>query len=418
MAKSDELVTLGPFAKGVNNRLDDTALRADMLRDANNVQIDDTGRLSRRQGYEVAYTPAAECHSGFEWRGRHSVYRRRRPQAIRSRYRGRGGRCAPGLPLASRLPMSKSMAMSIIRTALSAARLPAPTTASGASKCRPAWRSWLRFAGAMPAGRYQVVVTHETATGEESGSGLPSTIELDGGQGILIADIGVPRSSEVLFINVYCSTANGDELYLVTRLPVGQGEFCLADTGLLWPAPDDALPDPIAGRPRTGGRQWPHLFGLWPGRVFIPNHWPMAYAGQPLIFLTFPADVTLMAGVADGLYIVADNTYFLSGGDPAQFQPRIVLPYGGAAGSLQRVPNTPEAWVWYSDRGIVTAGNSGQVKSLQEAQLSLDAAGSGATLFLEQDGQQQIISLSVPRDHRTSAAAQGFVDMEVRRKGS
>jgi len=40
---ADDTVTFGPFLKGVNNRLDDYALKSDMLRQAVNVWLTDTG---------------------------------------------------------------------------------------------------------------------------------------------------------------------------------------------------------------------------------------------------------------------------------------------------------------------------------------------------------------------------------------
>lgn len=40
---ADDTLTYGPFLKGVNNRLDDYALKPDMLRQAINVWLTDTG---------------------------------------------------------------------------------------------------------------------------------------------------------------------------------------------------------------------------------------------------------------------------------------------------------------------------------------------------------------------------------------
>lgn len=424
MADKD-LVALGPFTKGVNNRRVDHALGSagqfggvanDMLRSAVNVEIDDTGRVSRREGYSVVYDPAEPLHSGFE--------------------------CPAGVLFAEgralKLLNPDTGVVTLLRADLALGQPVAYVEVNGETYysngvvtgkvVNGAARQWgvelpsglpslSAISGALPAGVYQVAVTFENASGEESGSGLAVTVDLAENQGIDIVDIPGPLGVEVAKVNVYCSAANGDVLFRIAQLQPGISSFKLLvasfegarlATQFLAPLPPGRVLASANGR----------IYSGYDNVVFYTE--PLAYGlcRPSTNFLLFPAPVRVMAGVSDGLYVVADQTYFLSGSDPAKFESRVVLPYSGAFGSAAQIPTEPDAWVWYGDRGLVTARAGGQVKAVQEEQLALDPAVKGASLHVEQDGKRQIISLSAPASYASSAAAQGFVDMEIRRKGT
>ena len=116
-------------------------------------------------------------------------------------------------------------------------------------------------------------------------------------------------------------------------------------------------------------------------------------------FEIFPAPITCIAAVEAGVFVMADKTYYLPGGLPAQSL-RAVLPYGALAGSVGYRKDGSAHWM--SERGVVSASAQGELANLQERHVAMQAAGAGATLYREADGMRAIVSaLSTP----SSAAA-------------
>lgn len=417
---AERTVQAGPFVGGVNNRLADNAMArstpdgmiVDKLRSATNVILDDVGKLKRRKGYTLTHADVG-AHSGFEYSlgvlyvvG--GVLKLFDPDA------GTTTTLISGL---------SNAAMAYVEVNGDVYYSNSVDTGKIVSGVRQTWGIAVpsgvpvltAVTGALPAGRYQVWFTHETATGEESGASLGSAISVAGSQGVTISGIQTPPAG-VSNVNIYCTHQNGDVAYKIASLPAGVSslQFLTAsylgaqiNTQFLVPPPPGNVLAYANGRIYTAYKKVlcftePLAYGLYrPSRNFI----------------VFPGDITILAGVLDGVYVVSDKTYFLAGADPSNFVLNPVLPYGGAFGSSSKDISREDSWFWYGDRGLVQAGRGGQVKAVQETALSLDAASKGSTLFMEQNGTQQVISLSAPLGYNTSAAAQGFVDMEVRRKG-
>lgn len=106
-------------------------------------------------------------------------------------------------------------------------------------------------------------------------------------------------------------------------------------------------------------------------------------------FEIFPAPITCMAAVEDGIFVMADKTYFLPGGMPAEAM-RAVLSYG----ALQQQPGyRPDGGAhWMSERGIVSAQSNGSLVNLQEQRIAMQASGSSSTLYREEDGMRSIVA--------------------------
>lgn len=406
----DELAAFGPFVKGANNRLADHELGHDMLRQAENVVLSDAGRLSLRPGHEQVQA-ATEAHSLFATEADVLFA----AGASLNRYN-------PDADTVTAL-RSDLGASPVAYVEVNGETFYSTDTVRGRVKAG-VHREWgvdnpsglpvlAAVAGALPEGGYQVFATFTNSNNEESGAGLASSITLTGGQGIAITGVPQPVSAEVEVINLYCTPPNGDIFYLLATLAVGTtshtvltgpvlGRQCR--TQFLVPLPYASALAHAMGR----------IFGVADKYVFYTE--PLAYGlcDRRKNWLPFAAAPTVVAGVEDGLYICADETYFWNGE-----QLREVLPYGAAFGSLAPMPDGGEwAWTWYSDRGQVVAGNGGQVKNLQEAMLAPEAASKGASMLYEADGMKQVVSLFQSRGVESGAKATSFVDMEVRRKAS
>lgn len=103
----------------------------------------------------------------------------------------------------------------------------------------------------------------------------------------------------------------------------------------------------------------------------------------------FPAAIKCIAAVEGGVFVVADKTYFIAGGFPAQGV-RAVLPYGGP--EQQAGYRDDGGAHWMSARGIVSCTAGGELSNLQEAHVAMSVEGSAATLMRESDGMRSIVA--------------------------
>jgi len=119
-------------------------------------------------------------------------------------------------------------------------------------------------------------------------------------------------------------------------------------------------------------------------------------------FEMFPAPITCIAAVEGGVFVLADKTYFIAGGFPAQ-EVRAALPYGGPA---QQAGYRDDGGAhWMSARGLCSCDKQGALVNLQEQHVAMAVTGSAATLFREADGMRAVVAaLSEPS---SSAAGVG-----------
>lgn len=113
----------------------------------------------------------------------------------------------------------------------------------------------------------------------------------------------------------------------------------------------------------------------------------------PANFLPMPSEVSVVASLPTGCFIVADKTYWLQGTDPSVAQLMVVSEHTGIAHSLSRLDDGRP--VWGSSDGTVVGNLDGTVRSLTSAMVSeqeVPPGTVGATLPMERNGVSQIIS--------------------------
>lgn len=129
-------------------------------------------------------------------------------------------------------------------------------------------------------------------------------------------------------------------------------------------------------------------------------------------FELFAAPITCIAAVEAGVFVVADKTYFIAGGLPAQ-SVRVVLDYGAP---VQAAGYRDDGGAhWMSARGVVSVARTGEIINTQEAHVALQADGAAATLHREADGMRAIIAaLSEPSN--TGAGVGSYAQARIIRK--
>lgn len=103
----------------------------------------------------------------------------------------------------------------------------------------------------------------------------------------------------------------------------------------------------------------------------------------------FPAPITCLAAVEGGVFVVADKTYFIADGFPAQTV-QAVLPYGGP--DQQAGYRDDGGAHWMSEKGLVSCSSTGEFTNLQDDRIAMSVRGSAATLMRESDGMRAIVA--------------------------
>jgi hypothetical protein len=187
------------------------------------------------------------------------------------------------------------------------------------------------IAGSLTAGKYQAAITYIRDDGQESGAGMTSTITLTEGQGVRFA-WAAPVDPDVVEVALYLSEPNGMVLYEAGTAPVGAGTADALDPALALPLNSQWCDKPPAGS---------HL-AYHNGRIYIADGafvfgtTALGYEHTDLRdYLALDnTPIAFLAGVAGGLYIgTAKAVYFASGDRLESFTRKTVTESPAVAGS-------------------------------------------------------------------------------------
>lgn len=395
---------LGPFL-GMNNRLPDTKLRVqdkgDFLRNAVNVDITTAGTVRRRDGFEQVID-GANCHSVFSHGDKlyyadgtnfyEVVGLPDNPMRRLLRSNMPPGARLSHCDVAGTLVYTDGRELRSVRDGVDTPfTLPLPNVAPALTPTT----------GALPAGLYQVTYTFIDENGTQSGAYPPVQIALSEGSGL---EIGCPPNTRV-----YMSTLNGDQLFAVGDGPVVQvfvhpdgGEPC--ETLHLVPMPGGDIVRYHYGRLMVAKSE----------AVFYSEPFAPGLMNPTANWVAFPAPVTVLEPCNAGVWVVADKTYWLPDPDLSKSDLLEKLPYGAAFGTGMSYPDRNQV-AWYSERGLCVADGDGGVENIQEKNVATDPGISGASVFRENDGLKQLISL-VTQSGQSLAVARSFMEAEVIRK--
>jgi hypothetical protein len=276
--------------------------------------------------------------------------------------------------------------------------------------------------GGLAGGKYQIAVTFRALSGLESGTSEAVTVDVPAGGGIQLTDIPQGAGESV---RVYASTANAtsDELWHVADFPMGTTTAFIAQF-----TPGRAVRTQFL-EPVPAGQ----LIRRFQGRVYVALDNYLVYS-EPFRFhlhapddnyITFPARISVVEPSLDGLYVVADKTYFLAGTEPKQFAFREMGATRGVEGTscqvagnvFPQLKSNHAVAYWFSERGPVVGLPGGQIVYLLDGRVSVDQYARGASLLREQNGVRQVItSLRGQGDVSTFTATDSSV-MTVYRNG-
>lgn len=381
-------VAIGTFT-GVNNRLEQSQLESQPARGvklqalpaAVNVDLNDKGSARRRRGLTLRATGIA-----------HSVWGDSKDD----------GYAVIGTDLVRLTPSGPGLQAEVMRTGVSAGRPmsferfpdgavyyangetmgrirdgadgPVVTEAMGSLPV------FAVIAGGLVAGLYIVALTAVGPDGESAAT-APVQVDVPANGGIRLANLPGNR------VRVYMTGPNGEipTLELETSatsvdLLTHSGSGIRCQTLLLASMPAGEIVRHYNGRLLTvlGNllmRSEPYYYGVFDAaKGYIP----------------FPAPITIVQPAVGGVYVVADQTYWLAGDLDNTSAPPI-LPYGAVAGT-GGYDETTNTVFWLSDRGLVVADGAGGAKNVQEDALALAGGTRGAALYRKQNGSRHIVT--------------------------
>lgn len=248
-------------------------------------------------------------------------------------------------------------------------------------------------AGAMPAGDYQFTMAFLRADGQQSGAGFATRTPLPANSG-LVFNMPAPSEGDVVATAIYLSTPNGDVLYRAAIVGRGSTSFAYTSdtTELALPLDTQFLSAPPPA----------HLLGYFRGRVFAAvgdtlfYSEPSAYELFDLRrYLQFDSKITMFAPIEDrdnpGIYIGTEqSTSWIQGVNPDEFKLVPGADYGAIIGAMDMVDGAMFADhssgarmlpMWLSTQGVCIGLPGGTVQNITRSKYIFTASGSGCALF-------------------------------------
>lgn len=266
--------------------------------------------------------------------------------------------------------------------------------------------------GALTEGRYQLAATFVGADGQESGSTQPQSLEVAADGAITITGLPAAWPAGVTGMRLYLTTPNGATLMRAHYTDTPTTSFTFASLPLLGARCPSVLLVPMpAGQ----------IVRIFNGRLLVASGsmlvysepWAFALRNPSRNYIPFSSQITMLEVCDDGFYVAADNTYWV-GNDITASDLTMVRPFGAVPRTGAAVPNSTDVW-WMSERGRMLGKNGGEVASLEEENVAVPRAQSGASLFRETDGMKQAVT-SLLGLETTQMAAGSFMSAEVIRK--
>lgn len=381
---------IGPYL-GINNRLPDFDLRlntrqisGNYLRRAENVDIDNSGNLRRRESELLvqALTDAHSLHLTSATAGylvRDSVlYAITLPTYAESFAKLlTSNDPVSWLPIGDDLYFSNGTDSGRITQGLF---FPLGLPTPDAPACNA-------VGGSLSAGTYQVAVSYfNSVTGEEGGISASSNPVIAGG-----LQVALPaETTGATHANVYVSAADGSVPMLARSVALGA-----ATTTFTTP--------PTQGRESNGRYEDP----LPAGTLFSSNGRLCSFSGSTVYvglpfrpgyylpaegYIPFPAEVSIAIDNQAGTFIAADKTYWVPG-DLGAVEGALatVLPYGAVPGTAFSSPNKSEVG-WFGVQGFVIGKTSGEVEAPMSDHIDQTPPASGVATIRTTKGYRRVLA--------------------------
>lgn len=247
--------------------------------------------------------------------------------------------------------------------------------------------------GDLPAGTYGVTLVNLRG-GMESGAPRPKYITVPANSGVRIDNLDATNK------RIYMTRTNGEVFFTVGDLPPDEanatvvglaGDSLNLRTLLKSPAPAGQIVKHYRGR----------MYVIDGNVIWYSDPYEYELFDKRKNYLQFETAVTIFAPLNDGVFVATEKeTVFLSGDDPAKFQSNTVLAAGGVRGTLvyprvdqlQKEGVQGAAAVWVSRAGVALGMAGGQLMILTGDRYVMPKASDGCGLFKIRSGTPQYVA--------------------------
>lgn len=257
------------------------------------------------------------------------------------------------------------------------------------------------IAGSLTPGIYKVAAVAVGDDGEESGT-EPFIVRVSAGQALRVT------SDDSRPLRVYCSVNDGATLFYQGVMVAGAMALQLVDdhTETLETGSLAAFPSCQMLAAHRGV-----ILGAIDNVVYFTSplcphlHDPMRN------FVQFPANVSLLASTEGGVFVVADQTYFLTGIEGENPQQRRVSEVGAVAGSAVILPDKRAAW--FTEYGLAIGSADGSVEYPNRDSYAPNVAERGASGVLAYNGSRMVVTTSRGTVSQNNISAGDYADLET-----
>jgi hypothetical protein len=389
-----DTLDIGMFPKGVDNISPETNIPNGFLRSAKNVDITKEGNVNRRDGYTKIYS-GNNIHSLYE---NYFVEGSELKEII--------DEISPPETIAVGISLNRYLAWETVLSDYYYSDgninrivgkgpwgIPTPPNNPNLSE----------VTGVLNAGTYQVTICFQNpVTGELGGALLASKITVNESAGILLNDI--PVSPDGYNTIVYVSTQNGKLLYQNTIVPNGLTTFTIINSRESTKTLSTQFMEPLPGG---------HIIRLFKARLYVARDNVLWFSeafryglhNPDKDFFQFPSRITIVQAVDDGIFVVADKTYFLPGTEPKNVMQRVVSDdqgiegtgvtmQGESFGNAENPLTDQIVGYWFSQEGAVLGLPGGQIMDLTDENVAINEnLKEGVSFYRKRDGIKQMITV-------------------------
>lgn len=279
--------------------------------------------------------------------------------------------------------------------------------------------------GMMTQGTYQVALTYVTSDGRESGAGLAQVVEVPANGGISLSGIPSSPDSRVSTVRIYCSTPNGEVLYLVEEIAHGTTTYTIQDVhGGITPLKSFNVYGAPSGQIIRQAHGYMFIAQdniLWYSEPYTPEWWK-----PHSNFMLFEDRIRAVMPTEGGMWVAADQLYYLSGRTPSTMNRKAVEPVKAVEGSDVKVvgayifiENTPIGYKWLvtTDKGIFVCFNDGLALNMTEKNVAFPEADEGTAVFVQEEGINRYMSLLKEKRDSENTAVGDLVTATIIRNG-
>ncbi|MBD1554770.1 hypothetical protein [Pseudomonas typographi] len=259
-------------------------------------------------------------------------------------------------------------------------------------------------AGGLAAGEYQCAITFVDAYGDEGGTVSPLLITVTDDTGLQFT---LPTPPEGGFCRLYVGPRQASTLYL---------QFEGSGTALITSIDDSTarLETLNCRTPVVADFIEAHnaVLLMADGAVLWHTDPMHPHLRSPMRgFLQFGASIDGVMSSDGGVFVAADQTFFIAGLETDQAQQLKVFPHGAVRGTFTRTADNHAAWM--TRYGIAKSDGQGGAALLSADRFVPEIAASGQSGLLESNGNQLVVTTMTPSQSGNPLAAADYYDVEI-----